>query len=85
VRERRRVHLLLGFGAGALLGATFFDLLPEAISAANRCGWNTQRELVLVAIGFVMVHVAERFIEFHGRPTCDSLMGGLPVSALHFL
>jgi ZIP family zinc transporter len=72
VRERRRVHLLLGFGAGALLGATFFDLLPEAISAANRRGWSTQRELVLVVIGFVTLHVAERFIEFHGCPTCDS-------------
>jgi zinc transporter ZupT len=72
IRERRRIHLLLGFGAGALLGATFFDLLPEAISAANRRGWSTQRELVLVVIGFVIFHVAERFIEFHGCPTCDS-------------
>jgi zinc transporter ZupT len=71
-RERRRVHLLLGFGAGALLGATFFDLLPEAISAANQRGWSTQRELVLVVIGFVVFHVAERFIEFHGCPSCDS-------------
>lgn len=69
---RRRVHLLLGFGAGALLGATFFDLLPEAISAANRRGWSTQGELVLVVIGFVFFHVAERFIEFHMCPDCDS-------------
>ncbi|PYV67807.1 MAG: hypothetical protein DMG96_38210 [Acidobacteria bacterium] len=34
------------FRAGARLGATFSDLLPEAISAANRRGWSTQRELV---------------------------------------
>ena len=72
VHERHRVHLLLGFGAGALLGATFFDLLPEAISAANRRGWSPQSELTLVIIGFVVFHVAERFVEFHGCPTCDS-------------
>jgi zinc transporter ZupT len=69
---RRRVHLLLGFGAGALLGATFFDLLPEAISAANQRGWSTQAELVLVVMGFVFFHVAERFIEFHMCPDCDT-------------
>lgn len=50
----------------------FFDLLPEAISAASRRGWSPQSELTLVAIGFVVFNVAERFIEFHGCPTCDS-------------
>ena len=69
---RRRVHLLLGFGAGTLLGATFFDLLPEAIAAANRRGWTTQGELVLVVMGFIFFHVAERFIEFHMCPDCDT-------------
>ena len=38
VRERRRVHVLLGFGAGVLLGASFFDLLPEAVMAPSRAG-----------------------------------------------
>lgn len=69
---RRHVHLLLGFGAGALLGATFFDLLPEAIASANQRGWSTQSELVLVVAGFLFFHVAERFIEFHMCPDCDT-------------
>lgn len=69
---RRHIHLLLGFGAGTLLGATFFDLMPEAISAANQRGWSTQTELLLVVAGFVFFHVAERFIEFHMCPDCDS-------------
>ena len=69
---RRRVHLLLGFCAGTLLGATFFDLLPEAISAATKGGWSLQGELALVVIGFVFFHVAERFIEFHMCPDCDT-------------
>ena len=28
---RHRVHLLMGLGAGVLLGAVFFDLLPESL------------------------------------------------------
>jgi hypothetical protein len=38
LRARKHIHLLLGFGAGVLLGATFFDLLPEAIQAASARG-----------------------------------------------
>jgi zinc transporter ZupT len=74
IRARRWTHLLLGFGAGALLGATFFDLLPEAISAANRRGWNDRTELGLLVIGFVIFYLAERFIEFHSRPASESKM-----------
>ena len=69
---RRHVHLLLGFGAGALLGATFFDLLPEAIASANQRGWRIQTELTLVVLGFLFFHVAERFVEFHMCPDCDT-------------
>ena len=72
IKARRYAHLLLGFGAGALLGATFFDLLPEALAAANRGGWSNGRELTFVVIGFVVFHLAERFVEFHGCPECES-------------
>jgi hypothetical protein len=36
IRPRRWTHLLLGFGAGALLGATFFDLLPDFSCSPRR-------------------------------------------------
>jgi zinc transporter, ZIP family len=71
-RARRKTHLLLGFGAGALLGATFFDLLPEAVAAANGQDWSPSTEFTLVVVGFVIFYLAERFVEFHGCPACDS-------------
>ena len=43
LRARKHIHLLLGFGAGVLLGATFFDLLPEAIDAAGQGGIDEPR------------------------------------------
>jgi ZIP family zinc transporter len=71
LRGRRHIHLLLGFGAGVLLGATFFDLLPEAISAANGYGWTTRKELAMVIVGFFLFHLAERFLVLHACPTGD--------------
>ncbi len=32
LRFRDKLHLILGFSAGALIGVAFFDLLPEAIN-----------------------------------------------------
>jgi len=69
VRERRRVHVLLGFGAGVLLGASFFDLLPEALMAAARQGWSNRATLALPVLGFLLFYGADRFLETHICPT----------------
>ena len=34
LRLKDRLHLILGFSAGAVVGVAFFDLLPEAIRLA---------------------------------------------------
>lgn len=71
VRHRRRLHVLLGFGAGVLLGASFFDLLPEAIEAATKRGWTLRTTLALPVFGFLLFYGAERFLEAHICPTGD--------------
>jgi len=59
-----------------LLGATFFDLLPEPISAVDRRDWTTCTELTLVVVGFVVFYLgsylAERVVELPGCPACNS-------------
>jgi zinc and cadmium transporter len=53
-------HLLSSFAAGALLGAAFFDLLPEAIEESDA------HILTWVVIGFMVFFLTERFIHwFH--------------------
>ena len=35
LRFRDKLHLVLGFSAGSVIGVAFFDLLPEAIEAGR--------------------------------------------------
>ena len=35
---RDRLHLVLGFSAGAVIGVAFFDLLPEAVATGTSLG-----------------------------------------------
>src|SRR5260370_20109676 len=51
IAARRQIHLLMGLGAGVLLGAVFFDLLPESLSVAAAQGWSFRFVLGIVVAG----------------------------------
>lgn len=67
----RRIHLLMGFGAGVLLGATFFDLLPESLSIAQEQQWNSKFVLGIVIVGFLGFYLIERLLILHACPEGD--------------
>lgn len=71
IYARRRIHLLMGFGAGVLLGATFFDLLPEALSIAAERQWNSKFVFAIVIIGFLGFYLVERILILHACPEGD--------------
>ena len=66
LRLSDRLHLILGFSAGAVLAVAFFDLLPEAISLAEPV-WPVNTVTALVASGFLLYMVLDRLIGFHGH------------------
>ena len=56
-------HLLASFAAGVLLGTAFFDLLPEALHAAEETGTDV---FFWALAGIVLFFLLERFIHwFH--------------------
>lgn len=65
VRAQNRVHLLFGLGAGMLLGATFFDLLPESVETAVSQNWSARSMFLVLVVGFVVFYVAERVMILH--------------------
>jgi ZIP family zinc transporter len=66
LRLRDKLHLILGFSAGAVIGVAFFDLLPEAIGfAAPR--HSAAAILTWTALGFLCYLVLDRILLFHGN------------------
>jgi ZIP family zinc transporter len=71
VKAQRRIHLLMGLGAGVLLGAVFFDLLPESLAVAGAQGWNSRIILGTVIAGFLLFYLTERLLVLHACPEED--------------
>ncbi len=64
LKLKDKLHLILGFSAGAIVAVAFFDLLPEAINL----GLNTYSAagvLAMTALGFACYLVLDRLIFMH--------------------
>ena len=65
LRLRDKLHLILGFSAGAVIGVAFFDLLPEAIGFGSPLH-SPAAILSWTALGFLFYLVLDRILLFHG-------------------
>lgn len=61
-----RLHLILGFSAGAVIAVAFFDLLPEAIHLGSTA-WDVGTITTFTVGGFMVYMILDRFIGFHGH------------------
>ncbi len=65
LRLRDKLHLILGFSAGAVIGVAFFDLLPESIDLGTRFH-SPATILACSALGFLFYLVIDRIVLLHG-------------------
>ncbi|HUO92425.1 MAG TPA: ZIP family metal transporter [Rhizomicrobium sp.] len=65
IHMRDRLHLILGFSAGAVIGVAFFDLMPEAIESAKLL--NARDMLAIVAFGFFFYVLLDRMVALHSH------------------
>ena len=63
---RDRLHLVLGYSAGAVIAVAFFDLLPESL-AVGRTFFDTRLLLTVTALGFFAYMLLDRFMTLHGH------------------
>ena len=77
---RDKLHLILGFSAGAVIGVAFFDLLPEAIDAAR--GFQSPAVILAwSALGFLSYLVLDRMLLTVGRAPPRASAGALVLCA----
>lgn len=74
LKFKDKLHLILGFSAGAVIGVAFFELIPEAIklgggsaTAGGAGSFDTSTIMTVTAIGFIIYMLLDRFIILHSH------------------
>ncbi len=70
LRFKDKLHLVLGFSAGAVIGVAFFDLMPEAIDLGASV-YGVGKITSIFALGFVVFMILDRFVILHSHHNCD--------------
>lgn len=69
IRLKDKLHLILGFSAGAVMGVAFFDLLPESFSLAQNF-YDPKLIALYIAAGFIAYMVLDRLFSLHQHDDC---------------
>jgi zinc transporter ZupT len=74
LRFRDRLHLIVGFSAGAVIGVAFFDLLPEALELGGAV-YSVSTITAMIALGFVLFMILDRVFSLHAHSDdgCNNL------------
>ena len=65
LRTRDKMHLLLGFSGGLLLGLAAFDLIPEVFELSDDKIIEVPTAMVCLVSGFLLLHIIERISGAH--------------------
>ena len=65
LRHRDRLHLILGFTAGVILGVVAFDVLPEISNLAGSTHTDFTVQMIALAGGFLFFHGLEKWLLVH--------------------
>ena len=67
LRFKDKLHLILSFSAGAVLGVAFFDLLPETLTL-TRDKYAISEITTVIALGFVLFMIIDRLALVYPHP-----------------
>jgi zinc transporter ZupT len=64
IKLKDKLHLVLGFSAGAVIAVAFFDLIPESLELGKGF-YDNATILTVTAVGFMVYLLLDRFISLH--------------------
>ncbi len=65
VKFRQKLHLIMGFTAGVLLGVVAFEIFPEIIDQINLNHFSSINAMIALVVGFLLFHILEKFVLIH--------------------
>lgn len=66
IRLRDKLHLILGFSAGAVIAVAFFDLLPESLDLGSSF-YSNSILITVTAVGFLIYLILDRLVFLHAH------------------
>lgn len=81
LRFKDKLHIILGFSAGAVLAVSLFDLLPESIDLIG-LKYQITTAVSLIGVGFIIFMVLDRILSIHAH-TDDELCQNEKHSGFH--
>lgn len=66
IKFKDKLHLVLGFSAGAVIGVAFFDLIPESIGLATQ-KYDIGIVTMFFALGFILYMLLDRSFSLHAH------------------
>ena len=71
LKNKDRLHRILGYTAGVLIGVVAFDLLPEIFKSLNELHKSATGPMVALVLGFLIFHIVEKSILIHHAEESD--------------
>jgi ZIP family zinc transporter len=65
IRFKDKLHYIMAFAAGVLLGVVAFDIFPEIIEQVKIYNFNSTGVMIALILGFLVFHILEKTILIH--------------------
>ncbi len=73
VRFKSKLHYIMAFAAGVLLGIVSFDIFPEIIEQVKEYSFSSVDVMIALVAGFLIFHILEKAILLHHHHEEDFL------------
>lgn len=65
IRFKEKIHYIMAFSAGVLLGVVSFEIFPEIIEQVKIYNFDSIEVMVALVLGFLIFHILEKTILIH--------------------
>ncbi len=74
IKFKDKIHYIMAFAAGVLLGIVSFDIFPEIIEQVKIYNFNSIDVMVALVCGFLVFHILEKTILIHHHHHQEDLL-----------